>query len=74
MELEDRSNRPPHVELRGDFLRVKSIIENLETNEVYLCGYRLRRTKYMSPMFDSKCVCTRDGMSTKQFYVLKLTF
>ncbi|KAF1916765.1 S-adenosyl-L-methionine-dependent methyltransferase [Ampelomyces quisqualis] len=38
----------------GDFLRVKHIIINLQTNEVRLRGHRLRRLKYFGQIFDWK--------------------
>jgi DNA (cytosine-5)-methyltransferase 1 len=36
----------------GDFLRVKHIIINLETDEIRFRGHRLRRTKYLDQIFD----------------------
>jgi DNA (cytosine-5)-methyltransferase 1 len=36
----------------GDFLRVKYIIIDLETDEIRLRGHRLRRTKYLGQVFD----------------------
>ncbi|KAF2277615.1 S-adenosyl-L-methionine-dependent methyltransferase [Westerdykella ornata] len=36
----------------GDFLRVEKVIEVLETGEVKLRGYAMRRTKHLAPQFD----------------------
>ncbi|KAF2798930.1 S-adenosyl-L-methionine-dependent methyltransferase [Melanomma pulvis-pyrius CBS 109.77] len=47
VELRDTSGRTTHSFLSGDFLRVKSIIENLETSEIFLRGFRLRRCQYL---------------------------
>ncbi|KAI8930532.1 hypothetical protein NX059_012360 [Plenodomus lindquistii] len=38
----------------GDFLYVRSIIKNLETDEVRFRGHRMRRTKYLGQIFDWK--------------------
>ncbi|OCL15395.1 S-adenosyl-L-methionine-dependent methyltransferase [Glonium stellatum] len=38
----------------GDFLRIKHIIRNLETDDVTLRGQRFRRTKYLGQIFDWK--------------------
>ena len=48
--------REPFLETMqsGDFLRIKHIIKNLETDEVRFRGYRMRRMKYLGPLFDCK--------------------
>lgn len=38
----------------GDFLRVKYVIKNLNTGEVYLRGLRLKRTKYTGQLFNCR--------------------
>ena len=53
VELNDASAHAANMH-SGDFLRIKHIIMNLETDEVRLRGYRLRRTKYLGQMFDWK--------------------
>ena len=54
VELEDRTGRVADYALSGDFLRIHGIFENLETGEVNLRGYRLRRCSYLPTLFDSK--------------------
>ncbi|USP81261.1 c-5 cytosine methyltransferase [Curvularia clavata] len=36
----------------GDFFRIQAIIKNLETDVVYLRGFRMLRIKYLGPLFD----------------------
>jgi len=36
----------------GDFLRIRNILMNMETDEVRLRGWRMRRTKYLGQVFD----------------------
>ena len=52
VELKDTSVRAADAMHSGDFLRIKHIIIDLETDEVRLRGYRLRRTKYLGQIFD----------------------
>ncbi|KAF2689615.1 S-adenosyl-L-methionine-dependent methyltransferase [Lentithecium fluviatile CBS 122367] len=54
LELKDRSRQKGDALHSGDFLRVQHIIRNLETDEVRLRGFRLRRTKYLGQMLDWK--------------------
>ncbi|CAI9632204.1 unnamed protein product [Alternaria burnsii] len=54
VELRDHSRREPEALHSGDFLRIKTIIMNMQTDEVRLRGYRLRRTKYVGQIFDWK--------------------
>jgi DNA (cytosine-5)-methyltransferase 1 len=54
VELEDESGRDINHLTSGDFLLVRSIIENVKYGEISLRGYRMRRCKYVRPMFDSK--------------------
>jgi DNA (cytosine-5)-methyltransferase 1 len=52
VELKDHSNQDEGAMHSGDFLRIKSIIMNMETDEVRLRGWRMRRTKYLGQIFD----------------------
>ncbi|KAI4680034.1 uncharacterized protein J4E88_005925 [Alternaria novae-zelandiae] len=54
VELKDRSNQDEGAMHSGDFLRIKIIIMNMETDEVRLRGWRMRRTKYLGQIFDWK--------------------
>ncbi|KAL6710775.1 hypothetical protein ACN47E_007832 [Coniothyrium glycines] len=54
VELRDHSSENAGNMHSGDFLRVKQIIMNLETDAVRIRGYRLRRTKYLHQIFDWK--------------------
>jgi DNA (cytosine-5)-methyltransferase 1 len=54
VELKDTSSLAKDTNHSGDFLRVKHIIMNFESDEVRLRGLRLRRTKYLHQMFDCK--------------------
>ena len=54
VELIDTSSHAADAMHSGDFLRIKHIIMDLETDEVRLRGYRLRRTKYLGQVFDCK--------------------
>ena len=62
VELENHSEQQSHALHSGDYLRVKHIIMNLETDEVRLRGHRMRRTKYLGQIFD--CKCERPGVRT----------
>jgi DNA (cytosine-5)-methyltransferase 1 len=53
VELRDHSRQRDTMH-SGDFLRIKSIVMNMETDEVRLRGHRLRRTKYLGQIFDWK--------------------
>jgi DNA (cytosine-5)-methyltransferase 1 len=53
VELRDHSKQRDTMH-SGDFLRIKTIIMNMETDEVRLRGHRLRRTKYLGQIFDWK--------------------
>jgi DNA (cytosine-5)-methyltransferase 1 len=55
VELRDHSELELEAMHSGDFLRIKTIIMNMQTDEVRLRGYRLRRTKYLGQIFDCKC-------------------
>ncbi|EUC35618.1 hypothetical protein COCCADRAFT_3158 [Bipolaris zeicola 26-R-13] len=54
VELHDHLTYEVNIRHSGDFLRVKYIIMNLETDEVRLRGYRMRRVKYLGQLFDWK--------------------
>lgn len=54
VELQDTRKHEEDLNHSGDFLRVKHIIMNLQTDEVRLRGYRLRRTKYLQQLFECK--------------------
>ncbi|KAF9698369.1 hypothetical protein EKO04_003611 [Ascochyta lentis] len=54
LELQDRSGRENNEMISGDFLLVRTIVENAETEEVVLRGYRMRRCSYLQPLFDAK--------------------
>ncbi|KAI2484163.1 C-5 cytosine methyltransferase DmtA [Pyrenophora tritici-repentis] len=54
VELRDHTNQPADAMHSGDFLRVKAIIMNLETDQIRLRGHRLRRTKYLGQIFNWK--------------------
>ena len=54
VELRDQSGRATSTLISGDFLLVRAIIESVETGEVVLRGYRMRRCSCLSPLFDSK--------------------
>jgi hypothetical protein len=47
VELKDKSERISNANHSGDFLRVRQIIVNLETDEIRLRGLRMRRMKYL---------------------------
>lgn len=53
VELVDRSERDPAPNQSGDFLLVRAIIEDVETAEIKLRGYRLRRCTYCPGLFNS---------------------
>lgn len=52
VELKDTTGRTADHLLSGDFLRVKSITENLQTAEIKLRGWIFRRNSYQRPLFD----------------------
>ncbi|KAI4702103.1 hypothetical protein J4E81_002465 [Alternaria sp. BMP 2799] len=54
VELKDHSNQDEGAMHSGDFIRIKSIIMSMETDEVRLRGWRMRRTKYLGQIFDWK--------------------
>ncbi|KAI4712674.1 hypothetical protein J4E89_002942 [Alternaria sp. Ai002NY15] len=54
VELKDHSIQNEGAMHSGDFLRIKNILMNLETDEVRLRGWRMRRTKYLGQVFDWK--------------------
>lgn len=54
VELHTTTKGHPSTDHSGDFLRVRRIIRNVQTDEVTLQGYRLRRTKYQNQLFDCK--------------------
>ncbi|KAH7090195.1 S-adenosyl-L-methionine-dependent methyltransferase [Paraphoma chrysanthemicola] len=54
VELRDHSAHEGEPMHSGDFLRIRRIIMDLETDEVRLRGHRLRRTKYLGQIFDWK--------------------
>lgn len=51
VELRSSGENPQHD---GDFLRVVDIIELLETEEIKLRGFRMRRSKYLQPQFEGE--------------------
>jgi hypothetical protein len=57
VELMDHSSHEADSMHSGDFLRIKHIIFNLETDKVKLRGWRMRRTKYLGQIFDCKVLC-----------------
>ena len=52
VELEDHTERTSKHLISGDFLLVRSIIEDVYTEEVVIRGYRMRRVEYLPPLFD----------------------
>lgn len=54
VELEDLSGRTSNHLLSGDFLLIRSIIEDVETENIVLRGFRMRRVEYLQPLFNSK--------------------
>jgi DNA (cytosine-5)-methyltransferase 1 len=58
VELEDDSGRNVDHLISGDFLLVRSIIENMKDGQVVLRGYRMRRCAYLKPTFPGKCFVT----------------
>ncbi|EMD96261.1 hypothetical protein COCC4DRAFT_55783 [Bipolaris maydis ATCC 48331] len=54
VELHDHLTHEINTRHSGDFLRVKFIVMNLETDEVRLRGQRMRRVKYLGQLFDWK--------------------
>jgi DNA (cytosine-5)-methyltransferase 1 len=52
VELKDYSTHEEDAMHSADFLHVKHIIMNLETDKVRLRGHRLRRCKYLGQIFD----------------------
>jgi hypothetical protein len=58
VELKDTLDRNSRGMHSGDFLRVLSVIQNPQTDEIRLRGYRLRRAKYHHQYFDCECFFT----------------
>lgn len=54
VEMKDHTGRRSGNLLSGDFLLVKAVIENVDSEDVVLRGYRMRRCSYLQPLFDSK--------------------
>ncbi len=54
VELKDLCDRGSEHLPRGDFLLLACIKEDIETGEVFLEGYKLRRTTHIAPTFNSK--------------------
>jgi len=54
LELRDHSIQVAGAMHSGDFVHVKRIIKNLETDELRFQGHRMRRTKYLGQIFDCK--------------------
>ncbi|KAF2029073.1 S-adenosyl-L-methionine-dependent methyltransferase, partial [Setomelanomma holmii] len=54
VELRDHSRRASNHPISGDFLLVRSIVENVKSEEVVLRGFRMRRCTYLRPLFDGK--------------------
>lgn len=54
VEVKDTSGRLDKVLHSGDFLYIKHILRNLETDKIKLRGYRMSRTKYHGQIFNSK--------------------
>jgi DNA (cytosine-5)-methyltransferase 1 len=52
VELEDHTDRKAGRMISGDFLLVRSIVENMQDGEVVLRGYRMRRCAYLQPTFE----------------------
>ena len=53
VELKDHTGRDPTHLISGDFLWIRKIIEDVETEVVSLKGHRMRRVEYLQPLFDS---------------------
>jgi DNA (cytosine-5)-methyltransferase 1 len=56
IEMEGTTERDSNSLISGDFLRIEKIIEDVETGEVKLRGYRLRRENTLRPQFKGKMV------------------
>ncbi|KAH7361202.1 S-adenosyl-L-methionine-dependent methyltransferase [Pyrenochaeta sp. MPI-SDFR-AT-0127] len=54
VELHDHSERTSDHLLSGDFLLVRSIVEDVEAEEIVLRGFRMRRVEYLQPLFNRK--------------------
>lgn len=54
VELKRGGQVPSSQQHSGDFIRIKHIIRNLETDQVTLRGQRFRRAKYLGQIFDWK--------------------
>ncbi|KAI8934820.1 hypothetical protein NX059_008501 [Plenodomus lindquistii] len=54
LELVEYSTPSSGTMHSGDFLYVRTIIKNLETDEIRFRGHRMRRTKYLGQIFDWK--------------------
>lgn len=54
VELRDTTERVSNNLISGDFLRIEYIIEDVNTSEINLKGYRLRRENTLRPQFEGK--------------------
>jgi DNA (cytosine-5)-methyltransferase 1 len=54
VELKDHSSHAEDTMHSADFLRIKHIILDRQTNKIRLRGYRLRRAKYFGQLFHCK--------------------
>lgn len=54
VELKDDSGRISKNLISGDFLLVRSVLEDLRSGKITLRGLRLRRCAYLQPTFDSE--------------------
>jgi hypothetical protein len=54
VELKDETKRASGRLLSGDFLRVKEIVEDIETRDIKLRGQLFRRNAYQRPLFVTK--------------------
>jgi DNA (cytosine-5)-methyltransferase 1 len=54
LELEDEPTPIANRVQSGDFILVRSILETTEDGLITVRGYRMRRTRYLAPQFDSK--------------------
>ncbi|KAH9875084.1 hypothetical protein J1614_004572 [Plenodomus biglobosus] len=54
LELLDQSAHSSGTMHSGDFIHVKAIIKNLETDDIRYRGHRMRRRKYLGQIFDWK--------------------
>ncbi|KAF1963027.1 S-adenosyl-L-methionine-dependent methyltransferase, partial [Byssothecium circinans] len=54
VELKDESEIGLRTRQYGDFFLVKTIVENVQSEDLNLRGFRLRRCTRLSPLFDGK--------------------